>query len=148
VDDMNFSSFDRRGEGGVGLAERATRGRNGAVILPAGTYRMDPDPFSSGTYMDAQREFRSFDGGDFGWFPRRKIGTSGVTGSEDPVSLSHGIPKLGRKLAAGSAETQEAGRWEHAGAELLGRRDAMWEPWRRERSWRWLFGNDWYDRAN
>jgi predicted secreted hydrolase len=65
--------------------------------------------------------------------------------SEVSGVVEHGNSQAGAEAGGeDSAEIAGAGRWEQAGAELLGRRDCdCGNTWRRERSWRWIFGNDW-----
>ena len=58
------------------------------------------DPFSSGTYVDAEGRSVHLTAGDFRLVPAREIWTSDVTGAKYPVAWSMEIPKLGLKLAA------------------------------------------------
>jgi predicted secreted hydrolase len=58
------------------------------------------DPFSSGTYVDAQGKSVHLTEGDFRLRPAGETWTSGVTGATYPVVWSMEIPKLGLKLAA------------------------------------------------
>jgi predicted secreted hydrolase len=58
------------------------------------------DPFSSGTYVDAQGKSTHLTAADFRLFPTGDTWTSGVTGAKYPVAWNVEIPKLGLKLAA------------------------------------------------
>jgi predicted secreted hydrolase len=58
------------------------------------------DPFSSGTYVDAEGRSVHLTAGDFRLVPAGEIWTSDVTGAKYPVAWSMEIPKLGLKLAA------------------------------------------------
>ena len=58
------------------------------------------DPFSSGTYVDAQGKSLHLAAADFRLVPTGETWTSGVTGAKYPVAWSMEIPKLGLKLAA------------------------------------------------
>jgi len=58
------------------------------------------DPFSSGTYVDAQGKSVHLTAADFRLIPTGETWTSGVTGAKYPVAWSMEIPKLGLKLAA------------------------------------------------
>jgi predicted secreted hydrolase len=58
------------------------------------------DPFSSGTYVDAQGNSMHLTAEDFRLIPMGDTWTSGVTGAKYPVAWSMEIPKLGLKLAA------------------------------------------------
>jgi predicted secreted hydrolase len=58
------------------------------------------DPFSSGTYVDAQGKTIHLKATDFRLVPTGEIWTSGVTGAKYPVAWSMEIPRLGLKLAA------------------------------------------------
>jgi predicted secreted hydrolase len=58
------------------------------------------DPFSSGTYVDAQGKSVHLTAADFQLTPSGETWTSGVTGATYPVAWSVEIPKLGFKLAA------------------------------------------------
>jgi len=58
------------------------------------------DPFSSGTYVDAQGKSRHLTAADFRLVPTGDTWTSGVTGTKYPVAWNVEIPKLGLKLAA------------------------------------------------
>ena len=58
------------------------------------------DPFSSGTYVDAEGRSVHLTAGDFRLVPTGEIWTSDVTGAKYPVAWSMEIPKLGLKLAA------------------------------------------------
>jgi predicted secreted hydrolase len=58
------------------------------------------DPFSSGTYVDAQGKAVHLSAADFRLVPSGETWTSGVTGATYPVAWSMEIPKLGLKLAA------------------------------------------------
>jgi predicted secreted hydrolase len=58
------------------------------------------DPFSSGTYVDAQGKSVHLTSADFRLIPTGEIWTSGVTAAKYPVAWRMEIPKLGLKLAA------------------------------------------------
>jgi predicted secreted hydrolase len=58
------------------------------------------DPFSSGTYVDAQGRSVHLTAADFRLVSTGETWTSGVTGAKYPVSWNMEIPKLGLKLAA------------------------------------------------
>lgn len=58
------------------------------------------DPFSSGTYVDAEGRSVHLTAEDFRLVPAGEIWTSDVTGAKYPVAWSMEIPKLGLKLAA------------------------------------------------
>jgi predicted secreted hydrolase len=58
------------------------------------------DPFSSGTYVDAQGKSVHLTAADFRLGPTGETWASGVTGAKYPVAWSMEIPKLGLKLAA------------------------------------------------
>ena len=58
------------------------------------------DPFSSGTYVDAQGKSAHLTAADFRLVPSGETWTSEVTGAKYPVAWSMEIPKLGLKLAA------------------------------------------------
>jgi predicted secreted hydrolase len=58
------------------------------------------DPFSSGTYVDAQGKSVHLTAADFRLVPTGETWTSGVTGAKYPVAWNVEIPKLGLKLAA------------------------------------------------
>jgi len=58
------------------------------------------DPFSSGTYVDAQGKSLHLTAADFRLVPGGESWTSGVTGAKYPVAWSMEIPKLGLKLVA------------------------------------------------
>jgi len=58
------------------------------------------DPFSSGTYVEAEGRSVHLTAGDFRLVPTGEIWTSDVTGAKYPVAWSMEIPKLGLKLAA------------------------------------------------
>jgi predicted secreted hydrolase len=57
------------------------------------------DPYSSGTYVDAQGKPVHLTATDFHLVPTGEIWTSDVTGAKYPVSWSVEIPRLGLKLA-------------------------------------------------
>jgi len=56
------------------------------------------DPFSSGTYVDAQGKSAHLTAADFRLVPSGETWTSDVTGAKYPVAWSMEIPKLGLKL--------------------------------------------------
>lgn len=58
------------------------------------------DPFSAGTYVDAQGRAVHLTSSDFQLTPRDESWTSGVTGAKYPVAWTMAIPKLGVKLEA------------------------------------------------
>lgn len=58
------------------------------------------DPFSSGTYVDAQGKSVHLTAADFRLIPTGEAWTSGMTGARYPVAWRVEIPKLGFKLAA------------------------------------------------
>lgn len=58
------------------------------------------DPYSSGTYVDAQGKSVHLTAADFRLVPTGETWTSGATGAKYPVAWSIEIPKLGLKLAA------------------------------------------------
>ncbi|HET6932061.1 MAG TPA: lipocalin family protein, partial [Candidatus Acidoferrum sp.] len=58
------------------------------------------DPFSSGTYVDAQGKSMHLTAADFRLVPAGETWASGVTGAKYPVAWTVEIPKLGLKLAA------------------------------------------------
>ena len=58
------------------------------------------DPFSSGTYVDAQGKSVHLTAADFRLVPTGETWTSGVTGAKYPVAWRIEIPKLGLNLAA------------------------------------------------
>jgi len=58
------------------------------------------DPFSSGTYVDAQGKSVHLTAVDFRLIPAGETWTSGVTGAKYPVAWNVEIPKLGLKMAA------------------------------------------------
>ena len=58
------------------------------------------DPFSSGTYVDAQGKSVHLSAADFRLVPTGETWTSDLTGAKYPVAWSMEIPKLGLKLAA------------------------------------------------
>jgi predicted secreted hydrolase len=58
------------------------------------------DPFSSGTYVDAQGRSIHLTAADFRLVPTGETWTSSVTAAKYPVAWSMEIPKLGLKLAA------------------------------------------------
>lgn len=58
------------------------------------------DPFSSGTYVDAQGKSLHLTAADFRLAPTGETWTSGATGAKYPVAWSIEIPKLKLKLAA------------------------------------------------
>jgi predicted secreted hydrolase len=58
------------------------------------------DPFSSGTYVDAQGKPLHLTAADFRLVSMGETWTSGVTGAKYPVAWSMDIPKLGLKLTA------------------------------------------------
>jgi predicted secreted hydrolase len=58
------------------------------------------DPFSSGTYVNAQGKPVHLTAEDFQLVPTGETWTSGVTGANYPVAWSMEIPKLGLKLRA------------------------------------------------
>ena len=58
------------------------------------------DPFSSGSYVDAQGKSVHLTAADFRLVPTGETWTSGVTGATYPVAWSIEIPKLGLKLVA------------------------------------------------
>jgi predicted secreted hydrolase len=58
------------------------------------------DPFSSGTYVDAQGKSVHLTAADFRLVPTGETWTSGITGAKYPVAWSMEILKLGLKLAA------------------------------------------------
>jgi predicted secreted hydrolase len=58
------------------------------------------DPFSSGTYVDAQGKSVHLKAPDFRLIPTGETWTSDVTGAKYPVAWNMEIPKLGLKLAA------------------------------------------------
>jgi predicted secreted hydrolase len=58
------------------------------------------DPYSSGTYVDAQGKSTHLTAADFRLSATGEIWTSDVTGAKYPVAWSMEIPKLGLKLAA------------------------------------------------
>jgi len=58
------------------------------------------DPFSSGTYVDAQGKSVHLTAADFRLVPTGETWTSAVTVAKYPVAWSVEIPKLGLKLAA------------------------------------------------
>ena len=58
------------------------------------------DPFSSGTYVDAQGKSVYLTAVDFRLIPAGETWTSGITGAKYPVAWNMEIPKLGLKLAA------------------------------------------------
>ena len=57
------------------------------------------DPYSSGTYVDAQGKSVHLTAADFRLNPAGETWTSGATGAKYPVAWSVEIPKLGLKLA-------------------------------------------------
>jgi predicted secreted hydrolase len=57
------------------------------------------DPFSSGTYVDAQGKSVHLTAADFRLVPTGETWTSDATGAKYPVAWSMEIPKLGLKLA-------------------------------------------------
>ena len=58
------------------------------------------DPYSSGTFVNAQGKSVHLTAADFRLVPAGETWTSGVTGANYPVAWSVEIPKLGLKLAA------------------------------------------------
>ena len=58
------------------------------------------DPFSSGTYVDAQGKSVHLTAGDFRMTPTGETWANGVTRAKYPVAWSMEIPKLGLKLTA------------------------------------------------
>ena len=58
------------------------------------------DPFSSGTYVDAQGKSVHLKATDFRLIPAGETWTSDITGAKYPVAWSMEIPKLGLKLTA------------------------------------------------
>ena len=58
------------------------------------------DPFSSGTYVNAQGKSVHLTAEDFRLVPTGETWTSGITGANYPVAWSMEIPKLGLKLSA------------------------------------------------
>jgi len=58
------------------------------------------DPFSSGTYVDAQGKSVHLTAADFRLVPTGETWTSGITGAKYPVAWNMEIPRLGLKLAA------------------------------------------------
>ncbi len=90
------------------------------------------DPFSSGTYVDAQGKSLHLTAGDFHLLPTGEEWTSPTTGAKYPVAWNMEIPKLGLKLAATTRlQSQELGEqnklvpsyWEGA-IEVRGTREA------------------------
>jgi predicted secreted hydrolase len=68
------------------------------------------DPFSSGTYVDAQGKSVHLTAADFRLVPTGETWTSGVTAAKYPVAWSMEIPKLGLRLAATTRlKSQELG---------------------------------------